>query len=74
MGGLGDGRSILVLLAVYVIYRVSTIAAGQHGKDDWAGLISMLWIIFVAYTWISPVLFRRSLQKELAEIRLDRSF
>jgi Flp pilus assembly protein TadD len=74
MGGLGDGRAILVLLAAYVIYRVSVLAVGDHGNADLAGLISMLWYAFVAYTWISPALFRRSLQKELAEIRLDRSF
>ena len=74
MGGLGDGRAILVLLAAYVIYRVSAIAADQHGNADLAGLISMLWFCVVAYTWVGPLLFRRSLQKELAEIRLDRSF
>jgi len=74
MGSLGHGRAIVVLLGAFVLYRVVTIAVADGGRTDLAGLISMLWMAFVAYTWFGPAIFRRSLDRELKRIELERSF
>lgn len=74
MGGLGEGRAILVLLGAFVLYRVGVIAASDAAKPEVAELINMVWLAIVAYTWVGPAWFRRSVEKELATVKLDERF
>ena len=74
MGSLGDGRAIVVLLGAYVAYRVLTITVADRGNAGLANLVSALWLAFVAYTWFGPAMFRRSLERELESVKLERGF
>lgn len=74
MGALGDGRAILVLLAAYVLYSVGVITAETNDQQRLAEYLSFFWLAIVAYTWVGPMLFRRSLEKELATVQLDDEF
>ncbi|MEM1201623.1 MAG: tetratricopeptide repeat protein [Acidobacteriota bacterium] len=74
MGGLGDGRAILVLLGAFVLYRIGVITAEHQGSENLASYIQVLWLGLVAYTWIGPGLFSRSLQKELSTVTLNKGF
>ena len=74
MGALGDGRAILVLLAAYVLYRFGVITAQHVGRQNLAEYLSLLWLGIVAYTWFGPMLFRRSLEKELKTVQLREDF
>ena len=74
MGSLGDGRAILVLLAGYAAYRIAVISLDEADQKGLASLISLLWLAFAAYTWVGPAIFQRAVRRELAEVRLDKSF
>lgn len=74
MTTLGAGRSILVLLGAYLLYRIATIMAFDWQRADLANVISILWLAVVIYTWIGPTLFQKALRKELAGVTLDKNF
>lgn len=74
MEGLGETRSILVLLGAFVLYRFAAIFAGQNQQPGLAQLINFLWLGIVVYTWVGPMWFRRALDKELAGVKLRRDF
>jgi tetratricopeptide (TPR) repeat protein len=74
MSALGGGRSVLVLVGLYVAQRVAVVALRDAGLRDVAGAVSWVWIAFAAYTWIGPALFNRSLEKELQAVRLRPDF
>lgn len=74
MGALGEGRAIFVLLIAFVLYRFSVITAGHMEHEGLAGMLQMVWLGIVAYTWFGPALFHRSLRRELADVRLDDEF
>jgi hypothetical protein len=40
MGSLGEGRAIVVLLGMYVVYRLGTITATEWGSSDIAGRLA----------------------------------
>jgi Flp pilus assembly protein TadD len=68
----GPTRQVVVLLVAFVLYRVSTIMATDAGRIGLASAINLAWLAVVIYSFTGPVLFRRALQKELAEVRLER--
>lgn len=74
MGTLGDGRAILVLLGAYVVYRVATQFAEDMGEQDVAGLIQIVWLALVAYTWVGPGWFYKTVEKEVGEVELSEEF
>lgn len=74
MGSLGAGRAIFVLLVAYVLYRFGVITAGHMEQENLGGLLRMVWLAIVAYTWFGPALFSRSVQRELAEVTLREDF
>ena len=71
MGTLEDGHSILVLLGAFVLYRFGVITADFYQHENLASYLQVLWLGLVAYTWIGPGLFHRSLKQELAGVKLD---
>lgn len=71
---LGETRVILVLILMYLVYRVGTQALKDFDHANEAALLSLVWLGFVIYTWVGPTLFARSLKKELDSVRLNRNF
>jgi tetratricopeptide (TPR) repeat protein len=74
MSDLGPTRSIVVLLAMFVVYRVVVIFAGQHGQPMVAEGVQWAWLAFVLYSFAGPQIFKRSLAKELEQVKLSRDF
>ena len=74
MGTLADGHSVVVLLGMYVTYRFATLGLGDLGYPRFASALSWLWLAFVVYTWIGPIVFQRALQRELATITIKPDF
>jgi hypothetical protein len=69
---IGPTRSVVVLLAAYVVYRIVVIAASNAGAESLATGVQWAWLALVAYSFIGPTLFRRSLQRELQQVDLER--
>ncbi len=74
MTTLGATRSILVLLGAFLVYRILTIATQDAGQSGLALCVQIAWLGIVAYTFVGPGLFRRALNKEIAEVSLKRDF
>lgn len=74
MGTLGDGRAIFVLLGAYVVYRVAAQFVADQGEQDVANLIEIVWLALVAYTWVGPGWFYKTVEKELGEVELSEEF
>jgi tetratricopeptide (TPR) repeat protein len=73
--GLGsERRRIAILLGVYLVAQLGMILAEAGGADTLASVLSWSWLAFCAYTWIAPGLFRRRIQRELAQVRLRDDF
>ena len=70
MGELGEGRAILVLLGVFVLYRVGLQLAGDLGHQELKSPIMGIWLALCIYTWVGPGLFRRSVRKDLEQVKL----
>lgn len=74
MSELGPTRAIIVLLGMFVLYRVVVIATTQQGYAHTAEVIGWVWMGFVIYSFAGPQIFRRSLEKELAQVKLSKDF
>ncbi|WP_455926027.1 tetratricopeptide repeat protein [Pseudomonas putida] len=70
----GSARSIVILLGMFVVYRVTVIAVSQQGYPEAAQVIDWAWLAFAVYTFAAPQMFRRALDKELAQVKLSRHF
>lgn len=66
----GAARQIVVLLGAFVLYRFAVIATSGAGHASLAAGIEIAWLAVVVYSFAGPTLFRRALQKELAEVKL----
>lgn len=71
---IGMTRSILVLLAAFLLYRVASMAFTDLGRQDLASATHLGWMAIVVYSFIGPTLFARALKKELTEVRLSKDF
>ncbi|KAF1053420.1 MAG: Beta-barrel assembly-enhancing protease [Stenotrophomonas maltophilia] len=74
MAELGPTRSMVVLLVMFVVYRVAVISCAATGHPLLAQGIDWAWLGLVIYTFIGPQIFRQSLEKERAKVRLSRDF
>lgn len=70
----GPARQVLLLMLLFVLYRFAVITLRAAELPQAAELTQWAWLAFAAYTWFSPALFRRSLQKELEKVRLRPEF
>jgi hypothetical protein len=59
-------RRVLLLIGMYLAYRVAVIAAGDLGYESATAPLNMLWLGFCIYTWVGPAVFARQIAKELA--------
>lgn len=69
---IGPTRSVLVLLAAFVLYRTAVIVAQQEGAPAFAGGIQIAWLGIVVYSFVGPMLFRKALRRELESVELRR--
>lgn len=67
-------RAVVLLIGMFLIYRIALIALPQNGLPQWTGPLSYAWLLFCAYTWIAPSLFWRSVKKELEQVKLRPGF
>lgn len=65
---------VLLLVGLFVLYRFGTMAAGDLGHTRLQSTMGMLWLAFVVYTWVSPVIFQRMLDAELKSVELSRDY
>lgn len=70
----GSTRAIIVLLAMFVVYRVTVITVGAQGYPEAAQFIDWAWLAFAIYTFAAPQMFRRLLEKELVQVKLSKDF
>lgn len=70
MSGLGDRRTVAILVGAFLVVRVVRAIAEDLGREDIAELVQMLWLGIVVYTWVAPAIFARLLAKELRGIDL----
>jgi tetratricopeptide (TPR) repeat protein len=71
----GSGtRTILLLLGMFLVYRVAEILLQDAGRQDIADTLRIAWLAFAAYTRVAPEWFRRTLRKEMDEVRLKPDF
>jgi tetratricopeptide (TPR) repeat protein len=74
MEALGTTRSILVLLVIFALYRVGRGLAEQQGLTSWLMPMQLVWLAAVAYTWVGPSLFRRSMERDLRPVAFNAKF
>ncbi len=74
VGAGGMGRTIVILLGMYLLYRAMTIFLVDQQMAGASTVLTALWLGFVAYTWFAPVIFMRMLKKELEQISLKHDF
>lgn len=67
-------RSLIILLATYVAYRLASQMLRDLGQPSAALWLSLAWLAFCVYTWVAPGFFRRMLQRELAQVKLRHDF
>ena len=71
----GSGtRTILLLLGMFMAYRITVILAVDIGRENIADVLRIAWLAFAAYTWIAPEWFRRALRKEMEQVQLRRDY
>lgn len=74
MEALGERRSMAVLLGAFVVYKLAALLTDDLGAPELSSVISLAWLGVVAYTWVGPAMFKRSLEKELSTVRLHPDF
>lgn len=65
-----NSRSILLLVLMYLAYRVASIALDDNGFKQYVLPLQLLWLGFCVYTWVAPGLFWKSVRRELQSVRL----
>jgi len=70
----GAAKAVMVLLIAYMLYRVSILVETDLQLDYLVTVTNVIWISLVAYTFIGPALFKRSLMKEMDDVKLDGKF
>lgn len=66
--------SIALMVGSFVLVRLAVIVAGAFDLDALANVLSLSWLGFCAYTWSAPVMFRRMLERDLAQVVLRPDF
>ena len=70
----GEARAIIILAAMYVGYRFASLTLELEGFTSAYSALNLVWLAFVIYCLVAPAIFRRALQSELAQVRLDKNF
>lgn len=63
-------RMLLLLVGIYLLYRIAMITLADHGMGEMVGPLSIVWLCFCAYTWFAPALFWKSVRREMDTVAL----
>jgi tetratricopeptide (TPR) repeat protein len=74
MSAIGDRNSIIVMLAMFVIYRVAKLVLEDLELEHVGEIVTWIWLAIVVYTWVGPAVFNQMLKRELEQIRLDPKY
>jgi tetratricopeptide (TPR) repeat protein len=67
-------RRVLMLVGLYILYRVGVMVAGDLGYAGAQLPLVAAWLAFCVYTWTGPVLFQKQLDRELAPAKLSEKY
>lgn len=67
-------RRILMLVGLYLLYRVGTMVLGDLGHESAQLPLALAWLAFCVYTWVGPALFAKQLKRELEPARIDPKY
>lgn len=67
-------RRVILLIGLFLLYRVASLALGDLGYADAQLPLQLLWLGFCIYTWVGPALFAKQLARELEPARLDSKY
>ena len=70
----GEARAIIILLGMYVVFRVSSLTLEIEDYDTAFIVLNFAWLGFVVHCLVAPVMFRKGLQSELEQVTLKRDF
>lgn len=74
MARIGGRGEIVVLLVLFLVYRLLSLIFEDLGMEGARAIAGYVWMGIVLYSWISPEVFQRMLQRELEQIRLDPKY
>lgn len=74
MQTLGQGRSVVVLLAGFLLFRAGAMAAIDMGAPVLSLVLSLSWIALCVYSWVAPSIFARMLNREMRQVRLSSDY
>ncbi len=67
-------RRVVMLLGIYLGYRVGALVAGDLGYTVVQTLLTLTWLGFCIYTWVGPALFQKQLKRELEPATLHSKY
>jgi tetratricopeptide (TPR) repeat protein len=73
-GGGSIMRRVVMLLGIYLAYRVGVLVAGDLGHPNLQGVLAITWIGFCIYTWVGPALFQKQIKRELEPATLHSKY
>lgn len=67
-------RMLLLLVGIFLVYRIVLIALGNNGMDHLVTPLAIVWLGFCAYTWFAPTLFWKSVKREMESVTLRSDY
>ncbi len=69
-----DSRQSLLLLSMFALQGFAKFGFRDVGMPTAASFVALAWTASCIYSWIGPAWFRRSVEKEMREVRLRDDF
>lgn len=70
----GRATAVIWLTMLYLWKRLLELGLEDLGLHSAAAVVTWSWLAFCVYTWIGPSLYRRALDRELADVELSDRF
>jgi tetratricopeptide (TPR) repeat protein len=70
----GSTGAIILLLGMFLVYRVTVITLAGQGYTGAAQVVDWLWLAFALYTFTAPQIFKRAMEKEISQVKLSKEF
>ena len=70
----GEARAIVILVAMYVAFRMVSLTLEIEGYDTAYTGVSVAWLGFVVYCLVALMLFQRALRSEIQNVKLKDDF
>ncbi|WP_163832066.1 tetratricopeptide repeat protein [Spartinivicinus ruber] len=74
MAKIGEAKQILILISLYFLYRLGNQLFSDLEMGNAAIISTFVWLAFCIYSWVGPVIFQRSLAKELQSFSFNKEF